>query len=30
MDIMESLIGLWHSTGLANFITTPAANVSGL
>ncbi len=30
MDIMESLIGLWHSTGLANFISTPAANVSGL
>lgn len=30
MDITESLIGLWHSTGLANFITTPASNVVGL
>ena len=30
MDIIESLIGLWHSTGLANFITTPASNVVGL
>lgn len=29
MDIIESLIGLWHSTGLANFITTPASNVVG-
>ena len=30
MDIIESLTGLWHSTGLANFITTPQANVVGL
>lgn len=30
MDIIESLVGLWHSTGLANFITTPQANVVGL
>lgn len=30
MDIIESLIGLWHSTGVANFITTPQPNVVGL
>ena len=30
MDIIESLTGLWHSTGLANFITTPQAKVGGL